>query len=162
MHNTPEGTEFFEITYEKTHQIWEKIKNFDRLFDDSERWDEIAFFEKMYSYHSYALETTNGIMIIDIVRRNHLGRCHVIFWDKKLLPKVDLLRECLIWCFLEFNLYVIEAYIPDYARALRRFIEKMMGFSYEGRLRNRIWYKGQLCDMIMFSILREEVLTDGS
>lgn len=154
----PEGVTFWIATTESLHDLWMKIKDFDRLFTDNVRWDEASFNERMLSHRSIVLETINGVIIGDILEENHLGRAHFIFWDKKLSIRTELLRNCLEWFFLVCNLNVVEVQIPDYARALRRFIERKLKFKYEGRLRSRMYYKGELTDALIYSMLKEEVL----
>ena len=155
----PKGVKYACLTKERVHYWWEKLKNFDKLFNDDTYYDEINFFNKMFHENTHILEVEdNGIIVLDNVVEGLKAQAHVSFWDFKLSARTELLRNCLIWAILEFKLYRIEISIPEFSRALRRFAEKRLHFKYEGRLRETLWYKGQLVDMIVLSILRREVL----
>ena len=155
----PKGVKYAKLTKEKVHYWWEKLKNFDHLFNDDTYYDEINFFTKMFGENTHILEVEDkGIMVLDNVIEGLKAQAHVSFWDFKLSARTKLIQDCLIWAILEFNLYRIEISIPEFSRALRRFVERRLNFKYEGRLRETLWYKGQLVDMIVLSVLRREVL----
>jgi len=153
----PEGVELLTLTKDKAMDIWDKVKNFDRLYSDETMLNEEAFYWWIYS-KNLVFEVDGGIMVMDNIKKGLKGEIHASFWDKKLSSRTETLRECILWCMLEYNLYRIEARIPDFSRALRRFLEKRLGFTYEGRERNSYWYKGNLTDVIILSLLREEVM----
>ena len=155
----PENVIFSCPTEEKVHSWWEKLKYCDKLFTDETLYDEVFFFKKLFNRNCYILEVEdNGIIVFDNIVEGLKGEVHVSFWDYKLSKRRDLLKECLSWALLRFNLYRVEAYVPQYARAVRHFLDKKMHFVFEGRLRKTLWYKGQLTDVLIYSILREEVL----
>jgi hypothetical protein len=155
----PNDVKLFQSTPERAKELWEKLRGFDRLFSDATSGDFVAFYRKITDPDAVILETDGGIMMLNnFDKDNNCAQVHASFWDKKLSQRKDLLKNCLVWSFLTCDLYRIGAYIPEYARALRRFLERKLNFSYEGRLRKRLWYKGNLVDVIALSILREEVL----
>lgn len=161
INQLPEGVKYAVLTKEKVHYWWSKLKNFDKLFNDDTYYDEINFFNKMFHENTHILEVAdNGIIVFDNVVEGLKAQAHVSFWDFKLSARTQLLRDCLIWAILEFNLHRIEILIPEFSRALRRFVERRLKFQYEGRLRETMWYKGQLVDIIILSILRREVLKE--
>jgi hypothetical protein len=154
---TPTGTHFCTFTAEKLHSLWESVKNLDKLFSDDERWNEELFFKRMLD-EKVVLETDGGLMILSDITENLRAAGHFIFWDHKLSPRTELLRECILWAFIQFNLQRLEVLIPEYARALIRFVEEKLKFKFEGRMRHRMMYKGQLCDVLILSLLKEEVV----
>jgi RimJ/RimL family protein N-acetyltransferase len=103
------------------------------------------------------LETDGGLLFLTNIKENLHAEVHVAFWDCKLSGKESILKDCLRWAFFQYNLNRIEAFIPEYSRSLHRFMEKKLGFVYEGRMRKRMLYKGQFTDVKIYSILREEV-----
>jgi RimJ/RimL family protein N-acetyltransferase len=154
----PQGVRFSAATKDKVLYWWGKLKNFDRLFDDNTFYDEVNFAQKLFEDRCYILEVEdNGIIVFNNVIEHLRAQVHVSFWDFKLSGRLDLLKECLLWAILQFDLHRVETLVPEFSRALKRFIENKMKFKYEGTLRDFIWYKGELCDMIIYSILREEV-----
>ncbi len=156
----PENVRFCSLSKDKILHLWNKLKHFDKLFTDDTVYDEVSFTANLASKNSVTLEVAdNGIIVYNNIVEGTKARVHVSFWDYKLSARKELLRDCLIWGILQFDLHRIEIVIPEFSRALRRFAEKRMGFKFEGRIRKTMWYKGQLTDMILLSILREEVLT---
>lgn len=138
--------------------LWNKVKDFDRIYSDWDRCDELAFYDRILSSNTHVLETENGILIIDNLLPNIRGQVHVIFWDKKLSNKTAMLKQCIAWAFDRFQLERMEAVIPEFARALRRFMTEKLHFTFEGRLRKRMLYKGEYTDSLIFSLIREEIL----
>jgi hypothetical protein len=158
INELPDGARLCTISKEKINYFWDKLKAFDRLFSDLTQWDEVEFFRKMYSDDTILIETEGGILSLTDKCNGLYARIHASFWDHKLSTKVDMFKQCLIWAFLEYDLYRLEALIPEFSRALARFLTHKLKFQPEGRLRNRMMYNGQLCDMKMFSLLREEMI----
>ena len=159
INRLPKGVKYAQLTKEKVHYWWDKLKNFDKLFNDEAYYDEYSFFSHMFSENTHILEVEdNGIIVLNHEIEGLKAEAHVSFWDFKLSARTKLLQECLLWAILEFDLHRIEIAIPEFSRALRRFVEKRLHFQYEGRLRETMWYKGQLVDIIILSILRKEVL----
>jgi hypothetical protein len=154
----PKGAKLYTVNERKLEELWEKIRNYDQLFNDSIRWDEGLFFKRMLTRETVVLETETGILFLTDIDENLKAAAHVIFFDHRLSDKIELIRSCLEWAFLQFNLQRIETFIPEFARTLKRVMENKIGFKYEGRMRNRMFYKGNLCDVFIHSILKEEVL----
>lgn len=156
----PDEVEFVELTQDKVDFYWEKLKPYPHIFSDS-TFNPESFSKWMCSKRSYILETKGGIMVLDNIVEGLRGEVHAEFWDHKLSAKRDIFEKCLIWAFITFDLYRLEARIPEFCRALKRIMEKRLGFTFEGRLRDSYWYKGNLTDVNILSILRREVLDNG-
>ena len=157
MIELPERVKVCELTKEKTDYIWDRVKVFDQIFPLSTRWNKEEFFKKMYSRENVILEIDEGLIFFENFYPELYTQMQLTFWDKHLSTRIELIKECIVWIFLEFNLQRIEILIPEFARAIRRIFEKKLNFKYEGRLRNRMWYKGQSVDVLIFSILQQEV-----
>jgi len=56
----------------------------------------------------------------------------------------------------EFNLHLIQALAPAPVNRLKSLL-RHLGFSYEGRLRKRVFYDGDWVDAETYSILAEEI-----
>jgi len=154
----PDGVSFVQLTSDKLKTLWEHLEPFDRLFTDEQRkLGSARFFAAVLQQDCILLEIEGGILVLDKIRPGIRAEAHVSFWDRKFSPKVDIIKECLIWAFTEFNLYRIEVRSPEYAKAVHRILQKRLGFKQEGVLRKMNWYKGRLIDYHIFSILREEV-----
>ena len=159
----PEEVSFIQLTEAKLKELWEKVEPFDRLFTDSQRvLGESNFFATLLQKDCLALGIEGGILVMNKIMPGIRAEAHLTFWDRKFSPKVDIIKECLIWAFMEFDLYRIEVRSPEYAKAVHRILQKKLGFTHEGTLRHMNWYKGCLIDYHIFSILREEVLNNGT
>ena len=154
----PEGVKLCELTKQKTYALWDKVKNYEVLFSDDIRWSVVWFFERMWNEETVVLETEGGLLILTGVKPNAItAGVHIIFWDHKLSARTELFKECLVWAFLQFGFYRLEALIPEFCRGLQRFMQEKLKFVCEGRMRDRILYKGQLADVKIYSILRKEM-----
>jgi hypothetical protein len=104
------------------------------------------------------LEFPTGLLILKNLKEGLRGEVHITFWDRKLSDKTEMIKDALVWAMMEFDLHRLEAFVPEVSRAVKHFIQKRLGFVYEGRMRKRNWYEGRLIDVLIFSLLREEVL----
>ena len=96
-------------------------------------------------------------MLLKHVTRGQSAEFHACFWDKHMSSRTDLLKRLLAWVFLEFELERVETYVAVYAKAVYRFLTKRLFFKEEGTLR-QVWkHRGELQDMKILSILRDEV-----
>lgn len=158
MLNLPEGVWLGTYNRAKLELIWNKIKDFDNLFADDTTRSKEAYMETFLDRRSVILETEGGFLMMKNIVEGLRGEVHFCFWDRKLSARADLMRNCLIWAFSYFELVRIETQVADYARAVRRFIEEKLGFTYEGTRRRYVRHNGRLIDMHIYSTLREEVL----
>lgn len=154
----PEGCRLCTLSEWKLDALWEKVKDLDKLYSDDIRYDFNWFRERMLNAKTLGIETEGGMMILTNINENLYAEAHVIFWDRKLSPHLETIKKCIVWSFLEFNLQRLETITPEYTRTLNRFIESKLGFKHEGRMRKRMLYKGQFCDVHIHSLLREEVI----
>ena len=66
-------------------------------------------------------------------------------------------QELLIsYCFDELNLNCLTANILDYNASSQRLFEKL-GFKQEGRLRQRVYKKGEYHDLLVYSLTRDDL-----
>ncbi|MDQ7053471.1 MAG: GNAT family protein [candidate division KSB1 bacterium] len=78
------------------------------------------------------------------------------FWGKGIMTRV--VRAFILWAFRTYPLKRISAGVYESNPASGRVLEKA-GFILEGRLRKAILKNDQFLDMYLYSILREEVLS---
>jgi RimJ/RimL family protein N-acetyltransferase len=154
----PRGIELGVLSRDKVLALWDRVKNYTPLFDDASRWDIEWFTFKLYMKDTVILENDGGLMLLTDTHPKHFAACHLTYWDKSLSARAELIKDAIRWAFLQFDLQRLETHLPEYARAVRRFLEKKLGFKSEGRLRKRVMYKGNPADLLLYSILREEVL----
>ena len=120
-----------------------------------------AFLSSMFDKRTVILEHECGILILRKLEEGLKGEVHMSFFDHKLSCHTVLVKECLAWGFVQFDLQRIGTLIPSYARAVKRFVRDKLGFTYEGTMRSFAWHKGTLVDVEFYSLLRSEVLIGG-
>ena len=154
------------LTTDRLKFYWERLREFDVLFNDEIRQDLRAFIEVFLSGDLANDVQANGLIwevddvgiiyITDI--RQSTANAHFSFWDRRIKGRELLIREMLKWGFVTFGFHRITCEVPLYAAPwLSRAVEKV-GFVKEGRLREATYYKGQWFDAILYSILNHEVL----
>lgn len=158
MNNLPGDFKLVTFSPEKLDSIWEKIKGFDSIFVDDRMAKKEVYLKQFVKRDTIVLENDGGIIIITKIDPGLKATFHPVFWDHKLSARKEDLKDVLIWTFLYFNLERIETQIAPYAKAAIRFIEKKMGFSYEGTLRSYVRKNNNPMNMKVYSILRGEVL----
>jgi len=160
MFNLPNNVKVSVLSREKLWQLWTRLSQFDSLFVDDNTKDPEVFIDQFLATDGITLETEGGVMVLRKIIPGLKAEAHVAFWDKHLSPRTEMLKECIKWAFLQFDLQRIETFVAEYARALRRFIEEKLGFTKEGVLRKTSFHNGQLIDVHVYSILKEEIF-DG-
>jgi len=154
------------LSTDRLRYYWEKLNQFDVLFNDEVRGDLRPFIETFLSGDSNSGVRANGLVYeVDDVGILYLtdltevsAQAHFTFWDRRIRGRETLMRAMLEFGFKEFGFHRITCMIPLYsARWLSRTVEKA-GFVKEGRAREVARYKGQWFDAIIYSVLRHEVL----
>lgn len=154
----PDGVRLMTLTTEKALSVWNKLQEYTSRFGEDDFRNLNMFLERFYAKDSQIFELPFGIVFLEHILPGHRAEVHVSFWDHKLSEHTELLRDCLLWAFLTFDLHRIETFVDAKAKAVRRFLEKRMGFTHEGVMRERLKLHGEYIDVHVFGILREEVL----
>jgi len=158
MDNVPGDFKLLTFSTEKLDYIWEKIKDFDSIFVDDRMSKRDVYLKQFVKRDTIVLENKGGIIIITKIDPGLKATFHPVFWDHKLSARYEELKDVLVWVFLYFNLERVDTQIAPYAKGAMRFIEKKMGFTYEGTLRSFVKKNNSPMDMKVYSILRGEVL----
>jgi len=153
----PEGVNILSFTREKIHDLWDTVSQYPSTFADGTK-DPEEFISRLLAKNSVVLELDGGIILFENIVPGMKAEFHATFWDHKLSARKDILKEILLWAFLTFQLERLETYVAIYARAVRRFLTERLGFVYEGTMRNAFRNQGDLHDLEIYSILKEEVL----
>lgn len=78
---------------------------------------------------------------------------HPDYWGRGFITEAN--RALIDYGFRELDFHRIEACPLDENTASRRLLAKL-GFSYEGNLRQRLFFRGEFKDQLYFSLLKEE------
>ena len=157
MYDLPSGVQLAVLSREKLWSLWQRLSQFESLFPDDDTRNPEVFIDQFLATDGITLETDGGVMVLRKIQPRLKAEVHVAFWDHKLSARVETLSECMKWAFVQYDLVRIETFVADYARALRRFIEEKLKFHREGTLRSTAYHNGQLIDVHVYSILREEI-----
>lgn len=82
----------------------------------------------------------------------------IMLWKREVLRHIDEGRQVLRWAIHSFKLNRIYANLTEKNRLARRFDEKL-GFRQEGIARRSLVINGAPTDILVLSVIREEVLT---
>lgn len=156
----PTGVALASFDSNKLANLWDILSQFPTTFADGGK-DIEEFARRLVAPDSVVFELDGGMVLLEKIVPGLKAEFHATFWDRKLSARKEVLRDLLIWCFLVFQLERIETRLVTYARAVRRFLTEKLGFTFEGRMRNAFMNQGELYDLEVYSILREEAI-DGS
>jgi len=153
----PEGVAIGSFNQVKLEALWQRLRGFNARFGEDDMRDPEVFLKQFLAPDAVILEHVDGIMFLQRIRPKLRAEVHVSFWDHKLSAHADLFLRCLVWAMGTFDLERIETYIGANERAVKRFVEKRMGFTHEGTLRSYVLHDGRYLDVDVYSILREEI-----
>jgi len=152
------------FTPEKLDWLWESMIQYRTLFSDLTRGSRENFVNLVALPNSFWMEVVEidsgrSVGIIYIMNMHQVVdyEVHVIFFDRKLAPKVELCKAVMRWIFEEFPPMRLSAEIPAIYHATVR-LAKNVGFKHEGTKRKAQLFGGKWIDSVLLGILREEVL----
>ena len=158
MLELPKGVVLASYSLEKLTKLWDKMRHYDSLFVHDDTRNPETFVKQFLDPATSILEIENGIMLMRKIVPHLSGEVHFSFFDHKLSPRTELLKECLIWAFLTYDLERIDTQVADYAHAIKSFLTRKMNFVHEGKMRNKARHNGNLIDVHIYSILKREVM----
>jgi len=153
----PEGVKLGVFSREKLLELWKQLKVFETIFTEEDMKNPDVFLNNFLAKDAVTLEMDGGIVLLKRIVPGHKAEFHATFWDKRLSPRKDVLRACILWAFSVFSLERLETYVAGYAKAVRRFLQDRLGFKHEGVLRSYVRSRGRLVDIHVFSLLRGEL-----
>lgn len=158
------------FTPENLQKFWDKAKQFQTIY--GREFDNVQDFYHMFIRQEPGGDLNlNGLfwVIDDFVGVFYMtditlteANVHYSFFDRRHKGRHNLVREMLKYVFSRYPfLRRVNVEIPGYATKYTRHFIIDVGFALEGRKRKAITYKGQVFDMFLFGILKEEVLNNG-
>lgn len=157
MSELPEGYRIASFNRQKLLNLWEMVSKYPTTFADGSKNPE-DFIRRLLAKNTIVIETEGGLILIEDIEVGVAAEFHATFWDHKLSPRKEELKDILLWVFLTFNLERLETTVASYARAVKRFLKEKLGFVYEGTLRNAFKNQDEFYNLEIYSILRNEVL----
>lgn len=166
----PEGevvrrVRFVELTMEKLLEFYNRLKEFDIIFNDDFPNDPIAFGQLFLNQSPNGFVQARGLIWevddVGILYLTNIGlksaTAHFSFWDRRMRGRHELVKAMIKYVMLEYGFERIETRAGVHAPRAITAVE-LIGFVKEGRLRKSVSYKGKLFDANVYSLLREEVL----
>lgn len=157
------------LTKEKLYEYYEKISQFNVVFNDLVPNDPVTFASIFLGQEAdgtffakgliWEVDDVGIIYITDLDSSSCLA--HFTFWDKRLRGREKLIRESLKYGFERYGFERIEVRVPLYSKPVLNMIERV-GLTKEGRLRNATRFDGQWFDVNIYSVLREELLNGSA
>jgi len=153
-----------ELSLKRLEFIWEKLKDFDVLFNDYVKGDFSAFVDHFVKQKDGELTAAGlmwdvddvGMFFLNEIKPAISGTAHFTFWDQKFRGREVLCRKMLRYVFETYKFKRIEIRVPVYARHTMAAVERI-GFIQEGRLRDISLYKGKWFDTNLYSILPSDL-----
>lgn len=152
----PEFAQLVSLDRETLDHYWELLK------DNKTTFMEGATTREQFEHHMFGdsilIDIPGCLILLQRLIPNCRMEVHLAIHDKRLSNKTDMLKEMIVWAFLQFNLHRVETFIAQDYHAIRRFIEERLGFKFEGILRSRGLRGDRPIDVKAYSILRSEVI----
>lgn len=138
--------------------LWERVKTQDYAFDDFCRGDLEIFTAGFLD--PGALHFTlgdSGYVVVRNLRYSDNPSLHYSVWDRGLAFKEILKagREIIDFLFKRLKIARISAPVPTYNRQAAKFAT-LLGFKYEGLVRQGILYFEHHYDIELYGLLRDE------
>lgn len=154
-------------------------ENIKRFYDEAKKYPVIFghaiptqqdFLDAFVFYNRHEEPELNGLFwvvddFVGIFYITNIFPCeecdvHYTFFDRLHKGRVPLVKKMLEFLFLKYDFHRVNASIPAYAEGAHQYARDC-GFVQEGRKRNSAKWKGNRFDIILYGLLRQEVLGDG-
>lgn len=153
------------LTIERLRRMWENLSQFRVLFNE-----QIKDFDSFISTLIYQDAAGNikprglfwevddvGLIYLTDIVPGFQADGHFTFWDRRLRGRDLLLLEMAKYLITEFELHRLVCRVPLYSQPTLRYVERVLKFTKEGRLREAIHFDGQWWDVATFSMLEGEI-----
>ena len=155
------------FTPENIKTFWEKSSQHRTLFADEIDGNFKRFLEMFATMDddgnihgrgiAYVVDDFTGVFYMTNINRTE-ALVHFTFFDGRLKGREELTKEMLKYAFNHFGFLRLNAEVALFAKEFTfNFVERV-GFIKEGRKRKAIMYKGELFDVALYGLLREEII----
>lgn len=153
------------ITLDRVKFLWEKMKEFDVLFNDFTKGDLEAFLRHFITqdangeFHSAGLMwdvDDVGMFILKEIKPYDSAEAHFIFWDQVFNGREELCRRMLKYAFGRFKFQRIYTLVGVHATSTLNAVERI-GMVQEGRIRSAVLYEGKWFDANLYGVLPDDI-----
>lgn len=139
---------------EKLKQLWARLQTQDYAFDDFTRGDIAVFAASMCELGSFHFEGRVGYAVIRNLYKCDNGYIHYVCWDRGSFKEMlNAAREIIDFAFTRLKVERLTAPVPAYNEQAKR-LAIMLGFKFEGEMRNAILYRERHHNVSLFGMLR--------
>jgi RimJ/RimL family protein N-acetyltransferase len=145
-------------TYTRMQWLWEKLKTQDYAFDDFGRGDIEVFAMSLLDSGSLHFEIgSSGYVVVRNLRYSDNPSVHFCIWDRGMAFKEITAagRELIDFLFRKLRVARISATIPVYNKPAEK-LAMMLGFKFEGAIRDGILFHEQHYNLNLYGMLRKE------
>jgi len=156
------------LTVERIRFLWERLREFNVLFNDQVRVDFGSFVEHFLLQVDGEFVPAGliwdvddvGIFFLNEINEGVSATAHFVFWDRRFSGRRELCRKMIEYVFATYDIERIEVRVPIYAYFTIRAVE-LIGLRREGRLRHAVKYEDKWFDILVYSILRGEAFENN-
>jgi RimJ/RimL family protein N-acetyltransferase len=154
-----------DYSFDTLKLIWEKVQEFDTLFDDFYEKDFAKFVDAFVRQDAAGDFVATGLLWtvddVGIFRLTDMvplqsAHAHFLFWDRRFRGREGLIRAGLKHVFDKYKFHRIKVEVPMYAHKTLVAVERI-GFKKEGRMREHVRYKGDWFDANLYSMLEGDL-----
>ncbi len=157
-----------QLTHNNLTIFWQRARKFKTLFNKELRDDFKEFVKTLICYDGngnvtstglfYVVDNFVGVFYVTEIRTNGDALAHYSFFDGRHEGRVELVKRMLKYAFDELGFRRLSAEVPKFGNnKTRNFVEKSLGFKYEGTKRAVTLLDGVWYDKAMYGLLKEEL-----
>lgn len=156
------------LTQENLTIFWNKAKNYRVLFSDEIHGDFKKFLETFLymdengNVHGkgliWVVDDFAGVFYMTSIRETE-ATVHFSFFDGKLQGRAPLVKKMISYVFDRYGFNRLNVELPLYANPKVNSFTEMIGFKAEGRKRKAVPFEGEMFDVKLYGLLKEETLS---
>lgn len=177
-----------EFTPENLEKMWEKAKQFKTLMGrEIHSYDDFLSFFVYPSADGYRsrgiaarIDDFVGIFWMtdfNLTHPPHEASIHYTFFDRRHKGRLQLCRKAIEYAFSTYGFHRLWTMVPAFVQPTQamlanrekgknnlyaeRFVE-LIGFRKEGRMKEKVMFRGKLFDASLYALTRNEVINDNS
>lgn len=157
------------LTPSNLHKFWEHSRQFKTLFTKEVNDDFLKFLELFIVSDKeglpidcnglfWVVDDFVGVLYMTDIKPGYDALVHYTFFDRRQRGRQPLIRKMLKYVFEHYGFRRLTVEIPKYAVDSTNAFVRSLNFKEEGRKRKAAYYENQWFDVMIYGILREEVI----
>lgn len=157
------------LTPSNLYKFWEKSRQFKVLFTREINNDFLEFVKLFIVADKdglpadcnglfWVVDDFVGVLYMTDIKPGYDAIVHYSFFDRRQRGRQPLIRKMLRYVFEHYGFRRLTVEIPKYAVESTNAFVRSLNFKEEGRKRKATYYENQWFDVMIYGILREEVI----